>query len=125
SLYSTFGQQPRQCSCTDKSGPLEIAMHQNPNIPDLSRASKPEPGLRRVLAGMSVVTLLMSIPQALTIWVGHHAAGVSILTWGTYFASAVLWFWFGLRRRDKNIYLPCIGWMVVDTLVVLGAIIYG
>ena len=100
-------------------------MQQNPSIPDLAQTSNRKPGLRRVLAGMSVLTLLMSIPQALTIWVGHHAAGVSIVTWSTYFASALLWFWYGLSRHDKNIYLPCIGWMVVDTLVVVGAIIYG
>ena len=100
-------------------------MQQNPNIHDASHASHREPGLRRLLAGMSILTLLMSIPQALTIWVGHHAGGVSIWTWSTYFASALLWFWYGLRRRDRNIYLPCIGWMVVDTLVVVGAVIYG
>lgn len=100
-------------------------MHQSPNIPYVAPAAKPDARLRRVLAGMSIVTLLMSIPQALTIWVGHRAAGVSILTWSTYFASAVLWFGFGLRRKDKNIYLPCIGWMVVDTLIVLGVLIYG
>jgi len=100
-------------------------MNQIPSISELSSVSKPGPGLRRVLAGMSVITLLMSIPQALTIWVGHRAAGVSVLTWSTYFSSAVLWFWFGLRKRDRNIYLPCIGWIIVDTFVVLGVVIYG
>ena len=98
---------------------------QNPNLPDLSHVSKPQPGLRRVLGGMSIVTLLMSIPQALTIWVGHHASGVSILTWSTYFASALLWFWYGLRRHDRNIYLPCLGWIALDGAVIAGAVVYG
>ena len=29
--------------------------------------------LRRLLGGMSVFTLLMTLPQVLTIWVGHQA----------------------------------------------------
>jgi hypothetical protein len=29
-------------------------------------------------------------------------------------AAAVLWFWFGIQKHDKNIYLPCVGWMVLD-----------
>ena len=36
-----------------------------------------------------------------------------------------IWFWFGLRQRDKNIYLPCVGWMVLNGAVVVGAVIYG
>src|SRR5262245_4410605 len=77
-------------------------MHQNPNTPDLSYVSIPAPGLRPVLAVMSIVTLLTSISQALTIRVGHQAAGVSIVTWGTDFASAVLWFWLGLRKATRT-----------------------
>jgi uncharacterized protein with PQ loop repeat len=81
--------------------------------------------LRRLLGGMSVFTLLMTIPQVLTIWVGQQAAGVSILSWSAYLLSAVLWFWFGIRKRDKNIYLPCIGWIGLDGAVIVGAVVYG
>ena len=81
--------------------------------------------LRRLLGGLSIFTMLMTIPQVLTIWVGHQAAGVSILSWGAYLASAVLWFWFGIRRHDKNIYLPCVGWMALDAGVIVGVVVYG
>lgn len=80
--------------------------------------------LRRFLGGMSVFTMLMTIPQVLTIWISHQAAGVSILSWSAYLLSAVLWLWFGLRQRDKNIYLPCVGWIVLNGAVVVGAIVY-
>jgi hypothetical protein len=33
---------------------------------------------------MSVFTMVMTILQVLTIWVGQQAAGVSILSWSTY-----------------------------------------
>jgi hypothetical protein len=81
--------------------------------------------LRRMLASMSIFTMLMTIPQVFTIWVGRQAAGVSLLTWSAYLASAILWFWFGLQKQDKNIYLPCIGWIVLDIAVIVGVFIYG
>jgi len=39
--------------------------------------------------------------------------------------SAVLWFWFGIQKHDKNIYLPCVGLMVLDSVVIIGVVIYG
>jgi len=81
--------------------------------------------LRRLLGGMSVFTLVMTIPQVLTIWVTHQAAGVSVLYWGTYLLSAFLWLWHGLRQKDPNIYLPCVGWIMLNGAVFVGAIVYG
>ena len=83
-----------------------------------------ETTLRRLLGGMSVFTLLMTVPQVLTIWIGHRAAGVSVLSWSAYLLSALLWFWYGVRKGDKNIYLPCIGWIGVDAAIIVGAITY-
>ena len=56
--------------------------------------------LRRLLGGMSAFTMVMTVPQVLTIWVGHEAAGVSVVSWSGYLLSAILWFWFGLQKRD-------------------------
>ena len=80
--------------------------------------------LSRVLGGMSIFTMLMTVPQVLTIWVGHQAAGVSVISWSAYLLSALLWFWYGFQKRDKNIYLPCVGWVGLDTAVIVGAVIY-
>lgn len=88
-------------------------------------AAKSDTLLRRLLGGMSIFTLLMTVPQILTIWVGHEAAGVSVLSWSAYLFSALLWFWFGLQQRDKNIYLPCVGWVILDGAVIVGALVYG
>ena len=93
---------------------------------------KPAPGdgssgsnLDRVLGFMSIFTMLMTIPQVLTIWVGHQAAGVSVVSWSAYLVSAILWFWYGLRKRDRNIYLPCVGWVGLDAAVIIGALVHG
>jgi uncharacterized protein with PQ loop repeat len=99
-------------------------MAPDPTTPAGSSA-KPDTLLRRLLGGMSIFTLLMTVPQILTIWVSQQAAGVSVLSWSAYLLSAVLWFWFGLQQGDRNIYLPCVGWIVLDSAVIAGALFYG
>jgi uncharacterized protein with PQ loop repeat len=98
-------------------------MAPTPTFP-LTEAAHSETTLRRLLGGMSVFTLLMTVPQALTIWVGHVAGGVSILSWSAYLLSALLWFWYGIKKGDKNIYLPCIGWIGLDVAIIVGTIAY-
>jgi len=63
--------------------------------------------MKQLLGAMSIFTLVMTVPQILTIWVGRQAAGVSLLSWSAYFVSALIWFWYGVQKRDRNIYLPC------------------
>ena len=87
-------------------------------------ASHSEARFKRVLGGMSVFTMLMTVPQVWTIWVGHQAAGVSVVSWSAYLLSALLWFWYGLQKRDRNIYLPCVGWVGLDAAVIVGAMVY-
>ena len=81
--------------------------------------------LRRALGAMSAFTIVMTVPQIWTIWVGHQAAGVSILSWSAYLLSALLWFWHGLRKRDRNIYLACVAWIVADSAVIARVFVHG
>lgn len=96
-------------------------------VPTPSAGSSPPSDtlLRRLVGGMSVFTLAMTLPQVFNIWVRHQAGGVSVLSWSAYLLSAVLWFWYGLRQRDRNIYLPCVGWIVLDGAVIAGTLLYG
>ena len=80
--------------------------------------------LERVLRALSIISLLMTVPQVLTIWIGRSAAGVSLASWVTYLVSAGLWFIYGLQKRDKTIYLACIGWMLLDAAIVTGVIVH-
>jgi uncharacterized protein with PQ loop repeat len=79
---------------------------------------------QRALGAMSIFTLLMTIPQVWTIWVNREAAGVSLASWSAYLLSALLWFVYGLRQRDRNIYLPCIGWIALDIGVIAGVVLW-
>jgi uncharacterized protein with PQ loop repeat len=99
-------------------------MPPNPTTPAL-QTSLSNKAMRRLLGSMSIFTGLMTLPQVLTIWIGHQAVGVSLLSWSAYLLSAVLWFWHGVRTHDKNIYLACVGWIVLDSAVVVGVLVYG
>ena len=94
-----------------------------PHPASLSAVS--DAALRRALGAMSVFTIVMTVPQIWTIWIGQQASGVSVLSWSAYLVSALLWFWHGLRKRDRNIYLACIAWIAADSAVIVGALVYG
>ena len=99
-------------------------MPPNPTTPAIH--ALPSPGLiKRLLGSLSIFTMVMTVPQVLTIWVSHRAEGMSMLSWGAYLVSAAVWLWYGLQKRDKNIYLPCVGWIALDCAVIAGAVIYG
>ena len=79
-------------------------------------------GLEKSLRVLSVVTMLMTVPQVLAVWSSTEAVGVPPLSWGAYLFSACLWFIYGVQKRDKTIYLACIGWIVLDAAIVVGAL---
>jgi uncharacterized protein with PQ loop repeat len=93
----------------------------------VARPPSPPPasGLEKVLRGLSVFTMLMTVPQVLAVWIGRDAGGVSLVSWISYLVAACLWFVYGLQKRDKTIYLACIGWVVLDAAIVAGVIIHG
>jgi uncharacterized protein with PQ loop repeat len=84
----------------------------------------PASPMRRLLAVMSFVTMVMTIPQVWLVWVYRQTAGVSLLSWGAYLVSAILWFGHGLHQRDQNIYLACIGWIALDLAIIVGVVLY-
>lgn len=80
--------------------------------------------LERVLNLASAFTLIMSLPQVLSIWVARQVSGVSLLSWASYLVAAILWLIHGVRRRDRSIYIPCIGWIAVDLSIVIGILVF-
>ncbi|MBS0336185.1 MAG: hypothetical protein JSS40_05125 [Proteobacteria bacterium] len=90
-----------------------------------SKDAQPVSLLEKVLRGMSVFTMLMTVPQVFIVWVRHDVGGVSLLSWLAYLLSACLWFVYGFQKGDKTIYLACIGWILLDAAIVAGVIIFG
>lgn len=45
------------------------------------------------------------------------------MSWASYLFAAYLWFVYGIQKRDKTIYLACVGWVLFDAAVVIGIIV--
>ena len=82
----------------------------------------PQPWLEKTLPGLSLFTMAMTVPQVWAVWVQGKVEGVSLLSWGAYLLAACLWFVYGLQKRDKTIYVACVGWVLLDAAVVLGVL---
>jgi hypothetical protein len=59
-------------------------------------------GLEEVLRVLSVVTMFMTVPQLVTIWVGRDASGVSLVSCVSYLFSTCLWFVYGPRGATRR-----------------------
>src|SRR5438132_12202600 len=81
------------------------------------KSPRPVGGLEKVLRGLSVFTMLMTVPQVLSIWVGGNAGGVSLLSWISYLIGACLWLVYWLQTEEKTIYLACVSWDPPDAAV--------
>lgn len=78
--------------------------------------------LAKLIPVLSVFTMVMTVPQVWTVWVDGDTAGVSLLSWGAYLLSALVWFFYGLGKRDPKIWVACIGWILMDAAVVVGVV---
>lgn len=65
-----------------------------------------------------------TIPQLWLIYVDHNAAGVSVLSWGAYAAFNVVWILYGLVHKERAITFTYTLWLIVNSLVAIGALIY-
>jgi len=102
-------------------------MHAHPDgagAPSKAAGNEQRGPFVRLLNAFSIVTMAMTVPQAVAVWRGD-ATGVSLLPWATYLVSACLWLVHGVRARDKAIYVPCIGWIALDAAIVLGLVLHG
>src|SRR3989344_6618140 len=67
---------------------------------------------------------LMTIPQVTTIWLERKVEGISIITWSSYGVLAIFWISYGLIHKERTIILANFLFLLVNTAVVLGALIF-
>ena len=94
-----------------------------PAIPGLKSLQSAR-GLEKVLRAFSLLIMVMTVPQVVTVWTGPTVRGVSLVTWLSYLLSAVLWLFYGIRKRDKTIYIACVGWILLDAAIVIGVLLH-
>ncbi len=68
---------------------------------------------------------IMSFPQIWKIWYYKEASGVSALSWSAYMVTASFWIMYGVAHKEKPIIVINSVWIVLEFMIVLGAILYG
>jgi len=68
---------------------------------------------------------LMTAPQLFRIWYHKSAVDVSVLTWSGYLIAAIIWLIYGILHKNKPIIITYALWVLLETLVVIGTLVYG
>ncbi len=81
--------------------------------------------LDRVVLALSVAAPVLTIPQAMDIYTTRDASGVSAITWGAYTLFAFPWLLYGIVHKEPPIIVSNILWIILDSLVFIGVLLYG
>ncbi len=81
--------------------------------------------LDKSIYAVSVIGLVMTIPQITKIWSEKNASGVSLIAWSTYIFTALVWLMYGIAHKEKPIILTNLAWIIVNLIIVIGVIMYG
>lgn len=76
------------------------------------------------MLAVAIIEPIMTLPQIYGVWIKHEAAGVSISTWTLYATSAIVWLLYGLQLKDKPLIISSALWILMDSAVAIGVVIY-
>ena len=79
-------------------------------------------GLFALIAG--IIQPLITMPQILIIYGNKSASDVSLLTWTGYLFFGVTFLIYGLAFNLKPIWIGQIIWVTMQTIIVVGILIY-
>jgi uncharacterized protein with PQ loop repeat len=68
---------------------------------------------------------LMTAPQLAKIFIEKSAEGLSLITWASYVVVAIFWVIYGIAHKEKPIIVIYFFWVVVNSLAVIGILLYG
>jgi uncharacterized protein with PQ loop repeat len=72
-----------------------------------------------------IVQPLITLPQIITIYSNQSAKDVSLLTWIGYLFFGITFLVYGLVFRLRPIWIGQIIWVTMQTVVVVGILLYG
>lgn len=88
-------------------------------------APRAEDLVRRLAYVAGLIGPLTALPQAVSIWASHQAAGVSFWSALGFTAVAAIWLAYGIVLRQGPIVLSSLLWVVFDVAIVSGVLRYG
>jgi len=83
----------------------------------------PRTMLEKSLRFAAVGTMLMTAPQAWTIWTTSGRSDVSLVSWIAYLLSSIAWLAYGVKKADATICFANAGWVAIDLAIIAGIVI--
>lgn len=80
--------------------------------------------LDKVVYAAGILAIIMMFPQLRLIFVEKNAAGIEPITWITLAVLNIPWIIYGFVHKEKPLILVYFLWLVVNTLVFIGAVLY-
>ena len=87
--------------------------------------SRTEALVRRLAYITGLVGPFTTLPQAVSIWMSHQAAGVSFWSAAGFAAVAGIWLVYGIVLREGPIVISSLLWVTLDLAIVAGIWRYG
>ncbi|HLD06164.1 MAG TPA: PQ-loop domain-containing transporter [Candidatus Nanoarchaeia archaeon] len=88
--------------------------HRNPAIRLLDKA----------LLWIAVIGPLMALPQVVKVYAEQNAAGLSLFSWTLFAVLNIPWIFYGIVHRERPILIAYCLWLLVNTAVVVGIVVY-
>ena len=73
---------------------------------------------------IAVIGPLLTLPQIAKIFVLKDVAGLSIITWSLYTLFIIPWIIYGFLHKEKPIIISSVLWIMLDSFVVAGILLY-
>jgi len=81
--------------------------------------------LDKIIYAVGIAGPILVIPQAIKIWVDKDATGVSVISWAGFVLLGVIWLLYAIAHKEKPLIVTYIGFIIVQSFVVIGVLIYG
>ena len=81
--------------------------------------------LDHIIFFIGVLGPILTLPQLIKVWAGKDASGLSMMTWSLWLFVDSIWILYGFAHRIYPIVISHGAYMLVQTGVVAGIILYG
>jgi uncharacterized protein with PQ loop repeat len=81
--------------------------------------------VNKIILAVAIIEPLFTLPQAYTIFQNQNASDISLTTWVGFNILTAIWIWYSIVNKEKVVLLYQGLFFVFNTLVIIGALLYG
>ena len=85
---------------------------------------KERTNIDRAMLAVGTLGPMATIPQLLVIYGQKQVAGISVLTWVFYLVANLLTLSYGIVHRLRALIIANTLWIIIDTAIITGCLIY-